>query len=362
MDSTPVPYRGEDLGPRPHVAVLFRDQIGDFLVATPLMRGLRERYPDLVLDYFGGERTRELEEASRLVDARYSLFSSAERLPELAAFLDRRRSVAGPYTLAVNLESDPNAARGAGAIRPRFVCGTWAHPETGALVPPPSDGIDRLWHDTWNRADLLADYPPLSSQFIGEIFCRLCRVETAYAATETPIQAPGFETPSILISTGASREAKLWPVAYWLDLVAWVRAQGLQVGLLGAPPAAQAAYHADAADAAILAAGAVDLRGRLTLPEVAGALRQARGFVTVDNGLMHMAAAVGTPTVAIFGASPVRLWAPPFPSIHVLEPSDPCPLCEENRFRNHACLIPIHRCMLSVEPSRVRNELAELLA
>src|SRR5581483_3889665 len=73
MPSIPRAYDGEDLGPRPHVAVIFRDQIGDFLVATPLMRGLRERFPAIVLDYFGGERTRELEEASRLVDARYSL-------------------------------------------------------------------------------------------------------------------------------------------------------------------------------------------------------------------------------------------------------------------------------------------------
>ena len=63
MPASPLPYDGEDLGPRPHVAVIFRDQIGDFLVATPLMRGLRERFPGIVLDYFGGDRTRELGEA-----------------------------------------------------------------------------------------------------------------------------------------------------------------------------------------------------------------------------------------------------------------------------------------------------------
>src|SRR5207245_1936176 len=101
------PYTGEDLGPRPHVAVLFCDHIGDFVVATPLMRGLRERYPDLVLDYFGGERTRELEEASRLIDARYSLFGPADALATLPEFLEVRRAAAGPYALAINLDWDP---------------------------------------------------------------------------------------------------------------------------------------------------------------------------------------------------------------------------------------------------------------
>src|SRR5215212_11713307 len=95
-----APFQGEELGSRPHVAVLFRDQIGDFVVATPLLRGLRERYPDLVLDYFGGERTRELEEASRLVDARYSIYGPPDALARLPAYLAERRQAAGPYALA----------------------------------------------------------------------------------------------------------------------------------------------------------------------------------------------------------------------------------------------------------------------
>lgn len=361
-DRGPVPYRGEDLGPRPHVAVLFRDQIGDFLVATPLMRGLREWYPDLVLDYFGGERTRELEEASRLVDARYSLYGSGAGAAGLLAFLDSRRAADGPYTMAINLEADPAAAKAAGAIWPRFICGTWAHPETGVTAQPPAEGIDRLWHDNWNRAGLLNDYPTLSTQFIGEIFCQLCRVETAYSVTEAPLEEPPFGTPAILISTGASRSAKLWPTEHWVRLVTWLREQREDVGLLGAAPMeGTRQYHSDDADAAILDLGGVDLRGKLTLPQVAGALRRARAFVTVDNGLMHLAAAVGTPTLALFGASPRRLWAPLSSSVQILDPDQPCTLCEENRFRNEACLLPVHQCMLSVAPERLENELARRL-
>ena len=357
-----LPYGGEDLGPRPHVAVVFCDKVGALVVASPLLRGLRERYPDLILDYFGGERMRELEEASRLVDWRYSLFGPARALEDLPASLDERRKIAGDYALAINLEFDPIAARACGLIRPRFMAGPWIDPASGARVEPPREGIDGLWHDVWNRPDLMQDYPVLETQFIAEIFGNLARVQADFTRPEAPTAAPPFPTPPILIATGGNRSAKLWPTAYWLTVVRWLRREGHALGLLGAAPAEQqAAYHAADVDAAVIAAGAIDLRGTLTLPQVAGALRLARAFVTVDNGLMHLAAAADAPTIALFGASPRRIWAPPRPSVHILEPSDPCSLCEENRFRNEACLLPVHQCMNSIEPHRVIAALERLL-
>jgi ADP-heptose:LPS heptosyltransferase len=356
------PYGGQHLGPRPHVAVLFRDQIGDFIVASPLLRGIRERFPDVTLDYFGGERTRELEEASPLVDARYSLYGPTGPMVELGDFLAARRAAAGPYVLAINLESSRPAAEASGLIAARYVVGACRHPLSGEALPHGAQHVDRLWDDTWNRPNLLVDYPELASQYIGEIFCRLARIETDTTKTEAPTAEPPTSTPRVLVSTGANRSAKLWPAAHWAAIIPWLRSAGEEVGLLGAAPSLQgSAYHAGPADAAVLAAGAMDLRGRLTLPQVAGALARAAAFVTVDNGLMHLAGAVGAPTIALFGASPRRIWAPPSPSVRLLEPAEPCGLCEENRFQNADCLLPLHKCMLSVDPRRVIAELARLL-
>jgi ADP-heptose:LPS heptosyltransferase len=358
---SPVPYSGEDLGSRPHVAVVFCDHIGDFVVATPLMRGLRERFPGLVLDYFGGEVTRELEEASPLVDARFSLFGTTDAIEDLPDFLAARRAAAGPYALAVNLEADPLAAHACGLIAPGYVVGASVDPATGQPVPMGEQGIDGLWRDIWNRSDLLADYPELASPYIAEIFCRLARVDTDYGRTEVPSAPPPFGTPPILLSTGGNRSAKLWPAAHWLTLAGWLRDHGLAAGLLGAPPARRAGYHAEAVDEALVAAGVRDLRGALSLPEVAGALQQARAFVTIDSGLFHLAAAAGAQTIGLFGASPRRIWVPPLANVHVLEPSAPCTRCEENRFRNADCLLPVHQCMLTIEPHRVIAALAGVL-
>jgi ADP-heptose:LPS heptosyltransferase len=342
--------------------VLFRDQIGDFLVATPLMRGLREQYPTIILDYFGGARTRELEEASRLIDARYGLFGEEASAPPLDAFLEERRRVAGPYDLAINLESDQRAAVACGLIAARYTVGGWSDGSSTRITIHPSQPIDRLWDDfRWNRADLRTDFPELHSQYIGEIFCRLARVDADSMATEAPIAPPPGPVPDVLLSTGANRSAKLWPVEHWLMLARWLSDRGISAGLLGAPPRAGDPYHADQADARLIESGVVDLRGALTLPQVGGALAQTRAFITVDNGLMHLAGAVGAPTIALFGASPQRLWAPPSPSVQVLEPAEPCLACEENRFRNAECLLPVHQCLLSVRPDRVIDELQRIL-
>jgi ADP-heptose:LPS heptosyltransferase len=55
---------------------------------------------------------------------------------------------------------------------------------------------------------------------------------------------------------------------------------------------------------------AIDLTGRLTLPEVAACMRKLDLFIGNDSGLMHLAAAAGTPTLGLFGPSRASQYAP----------------------------------------------------
>lgn len=363
--SSPERFADQPLRPRPHLAVLFYDSIGDFVVTTPLLRGLREKYPGCTIDYFGGERTRELEEASPMIDTRCSIFGRPEALRDLAAFVAEREAVAGAYDLAINLESSPIAAVAASVLRPRYVVGRCYDGALRGLLHQPLDGVDALHDEFWPAPDLLGRYQGLlETQYIGEIFCRLARVETDFLRTEVPTADPPIATPPVLISTGANRSAKLWTLEGWQQVVRWCAARGFEVGLLGGRPADQARhYHAGSLeDDLLLSAPLHDLRGRLTLPGVAGALARARACVTVDNGIMHLALAVGTPTIALFGASPWRLWAPPVPHLRLLLTTAECTLCEENRYRNAHCLREEHLCMESIRPERVAAALAQILA
>ena len=54
VDRDPERFTGAGLPANAHVAVLFCDSIGDFVVALPLLQAIRETYPESVVDYFGG--------------------------------------------------------------------------------------------------------------------------------------------------------------------------------------------------------------------------------------------------------------------------------------------------------------------
>ena len=111
-----------------------------------------------------------------------------------------------------------------------------------------------------------------------------------------------------------------------------------------------------------------DLRGRTSPIELAGALKAARACVTVDSGPLHVAAAVGCPTVAIFGndqegvgASPLWLWLPRVGNVRRTVSDRRCDRCLGNRFKNDGCLKPVHECMQGVPPERVIQMLEEAL-
>ena len=99
-------------------------------------------------------------------------------------------------------------------------------------------------------------------------------------------------------------------------------------------------------------AALVDLTGRTSLLALAGVLGLAERVLANDSGAMHLAAALGTPTVSVFG--PTREWATAPLGPHRILTHEvwcrPCMLRE--------CPLD-HRCMTGVEPIRVLAALRE---
>ena len=65
-------YSGEDLGSAPHIVVLGSCKVGNFVVSTPVLRGLRCRFPDAVIGFVGSEVTADFESALTELDWRCS--------------------------------------------------------------------------------------------------------------------------------------------------------------------------------------------------------------------------------------------------------------------------------------------------
>lgn len=118
-----------------------------------------------------------------------------------------------------------------------------------------------------------------------------------YGLPATPLAGPAFELPSdyAVCLHATSRDSKLWPAAHWIALAARLARPGIAAVL----PWGNARERARAQALAREAASAIVLPA-LSLAELADVLRGARAVVGVDTGLVHLAAALERPTVAIY--------------------------------------------------------------
>src|SRR6476620_8679573 len=151
---------------------------------------------------------------------------------------------------------------------------------------------------------------------------------------------PDDGRPVVAFAPGAVGPSKRWPVAYFADLARDLAAEGIATWVLGSPA------ESPLASEIVAAAGPA---GRdLTSPDLRNAilaLKCASACVSNDSGLVHVAAAIGTPTIGIFGPTSPWHWAPLNPLAAVIEtltdvPCRPChkPTC---RFVHHHGMIDI---------------------
>jgi heptosyltransferase-2 len=168
------------------------------------------------------------------------------------------------------------------------------------------------------------------------------------------------ERPTIVLAPGAAYgTAKRWMPAYVArlvsDLVAGPQATCVLVG--SRADVATAGLVRARVDAAA-AAHVVDLTGETTIDVLAGVLGLARACVSNDSGAMHLAAAVGTPLVAIFGPTREYETAPLTRAGGRAEVLTHPVFCRPCMLR--ACPID-HRCMKRITPERVRLAMDRLM-
>ena len=128
-------------------------------------------------------------------------------------------------------------------------------------------------------------------------------------------------TPQCLFLHGATWATKLWPEAMWVELAGLAEAAGLQVLLpWGNRPERRRAERIAAQTGAVLLPA-------LGLVELMGELRRARLAVGVDSGLAHLAGALGTPTVVVYGGTSSALTGCRSAGARNLQAKFPCAPC-----------------------------------
>jgi len=121
--------------------------------------------------------------------------------------------------------------------------------------------------------------------------------------------------PIVTLSPGAVGAGKAWPVRHYAELARALTKDGASVWVLGGPSETAAAREIAASGGArVRDLTGTDLRNAIV------ALAAADVSVTNDSGLMHISAAIGTPTVAIFGPTSPWHWKPLNSVAAILEP------------------------------------------
>ncbi len=304
----------------PRIALISNDAIGNYAIATSILRMIKVEMQPGLLAYFGGRRVAEFQASSTLEDFSYPFWggNEAEQADAIAQHT---------FDLVVNLEiSEPAQTLAARLAKDDCLV---SGPCEG--LPFPDDPQGQLWQDKeWISEGITTKYSFLKSGFIVEIFARLCYLQGEILPYQLPSAEPELQIPDVLIAMSASLPEKLWPIDKWKETMRWLKGRGLTVGLLGAKPTEQSKFWTGASDEQTLVdEGFVqDLRGELTLPEVVGAIRKAKAVFTLDNGIMHLAASTDTPTVALFRHGIHRLWCPPFGQIAGLTAGEASPVSE----------------------------------
>ena len=149
--------------------------------------------------------------------------------------------------------------------------------------------------------------------------------------------------PIVALAPGAVGPAKRWPGASFAALTRQLLADGCAVWVLGGPDEKPlAAEIVDDTDARDLTGS--DLRDAIL------ALACAATAVSNDSGLLHVAAAVGTPSIGIFGPTSPWHWAPLNPLAATMETKSAldCRPCHKP-----TCRLGHHRCMVEISPDEV---------
>jgi heptosyltransferase-2 len=159
--------------------------------------------------------------------------------------------------------------------------------------------------------------------------------------------------PVVALAPGAVGRGKRWSTRNYAELAQQLAEAGNSVWVLGGPNEAPLARE-------IAAAGGPrvrDLTGT-DLRDAIIALAAVDAAVTNDSGLMHVAAAIGTPTIALFGPTSPRLWAPLNPLAAAIEPARErqCPQCGQTD-----CANVRHRDVDEISVSRVLDAVKSTL-
>jgi len=344
---------------------------GDVLLTSPVFQVLKNHAPHIEVDALVYHDTREMLTEHPAVSEVFTIdrdwknlnpFAQGSHEWALLRALRTRR-----YDLVLHLTEHPRGAWLTRLLKPKY------------SVAQRAMGINEGRDSRWWKSSFTHTYPTPRATFrhtVESNLDALRRIGVQPVTAEkqlvlVPGKAANEKVMGLLAAQGVEPKRfihihptsrwffKTWPAEKFAALILELGRAGLKVVLTAAPTADERAMIA--AIKTELKAPVVDLTGALSLKELAALTGQARAFVGVDSAPMHMAAAMQTPTVALFGPSGEAHWGPWGVVHRIVASQNPRHTCRP--CGNDGCGgSKVSECLTELPVSQVLAALNELLA
>jgi heptosyltransferase-3 len=282
------------------ILVVVTRRIGDELLATPLIRSLKQAWPAAEIDVLVFAGTQGVLTANPDI---HTVHTVPER-PGLAAHLGLLLRLSRRYELALSLVPGD---------RPTLYAWLAGQRSIGLLLDQPGQRWKQRLLDQWVALDAANTHTvrahlqlagALGIPAVSDVVLSWSPEDAA--AVDTLLGKPCGALA--VLHPYPKFRYKMWHQQGWIDIASWLLGNGIRVVLTGGPDADERAY-VDAI-AQQLPTGVINAAGQLPLGGVAALLARAQFYVGPDTAITHMAAASGVPTIALFGPTDPLKWGP----------------------------------------------------
>lgn len=336
--------------PTRRILVVQLDHLGDAVLSTGMLRGLRNHFPAARIDVLAAPWNREVfehvPEVDRLMISPLNRFARHGRAGWLVATIAWGLQLRQQrYDLAIDVRGEFPLALMLWLSGARERLG-WDAGGGGFLLTA-SPRWEPHCHEVVSRALLLGELG--SIQTAAEISPMLeptADAEHWFVAQRVALP-PAAQRGIIALHLGSGMPAKRWPTSHWAELIGRLIVEsGPCIVLLGGTDATHVA-------AEILAGkswpGVVDWTGQLSIAQLAAVLAHSQLMIGGDSGPAHLAASLGTPVLALFsGTNHPGQWRPWGKHVEVLRHAPACAPCHRE-----VCPFATHDCMTNLHPVAV---------
>lgn len=287
---------------------------GDVLLMTPLLRTLKKNYPQVLIDVLVYKDTDKILAGNEAISIVYTIDRQLKYQGVREKFSKEQALFkalsAQSYDLCLNLSD-----RWRAALYCRFLNIKYS---LGFLFPKRDNLLWRYCHsELVHTEQQVTQHAVLNNLDILKPL-KLAKIDTDVVMTYQAKDIARIEQlcseknidQYILIQPTARWKFKMWSAQAFSQLINTLTAQGQRIILSAGPADSECAYVEQIIRGCASTANIINLAGSLSLTELAALMDRAKLFIGVDSVAMHMAAALKTPSVVLFGPSNLKQWHP----------------------------------------------------